>query len=162
MNKNFQKGTTLVESLLAIFIMTIVALGGAAFIFFSSARVNVERNKRAALEMANTRLEEMRAAGFIVVEPTVFGCPESHLDADGCDIKRLNDGTWALGSDEVTSINGITLPIVTNVRYVDDADPDSTVPDPPYGYIEAQVSVGFRAGVPNAIVTLTTYIQSLG
>ncbi|MFH1622274.1 MAG: hypothetical protein ABIA97_04045, partial [Candidatus Omnitrophota bacterium] len=56
-NKRSQKGTSLVESMLAILLIAIIALGGAAFIFFSTVRVNLERAKRIALEMANTRIE---------------------------------------------------------------------------------------------------------
>lgn len=167
-NKNSRKGTSLVESMLAILIITIVALGGAAFIFFSSARVNMERTKRIALEKANTRLEEVRSAGFSVVEPTVFGCLENYLD-DSCDIEKQSDDTWILGNNEVININGIMFPIATKVQYVDDDDPgriNSLPPDPPYGYIEVTVSVVYKEHPSDSTldlkVTFTTYIQSLG
>ena len=87
MKTNPQKGTSLVESMFAILIITIVALAGAAFIFFGSSRVNLERNKRVALEMANTRLEELHVSGYSSIEP-----PD---DTQAYFIERQG-GSWAI------------------------------------------------------------------
>lgn len=149
LNKSMSKGTTLVESLWAILIMTIVALAGAAFIFFSTVRVNLERTKRIALEMASTRLEELRASGYTSIEP-----PDSNLY-----YISEQAGAWvlALGDPgETVNIGDQIYPITTTVQYWD--DPDNPGSD---DYLLVAVSVAYRLN-PVMQVTLTTYIQSLG
>jgi len=150
LNKKLQKGTTLVESLLAILIMAIVALSGAAFIFFSSIRVNLERAKRAALEMANTRLEELRTSSYASIKP----------DDNSLHYISKQGGVWVIShSDpgETVDINGVNFPITTSVQYVDDPDISGSADD----YLLITVSVGYRQ-VPDTRVILTSYISFLG
>ena len=144
-----RKGTTLIESMWAILIMTIVALAGASFIFFSTVRINLERTKRIALEMASTRLEELRASGYTSIEP-----PDSNLY-----FISEQAGSWVLtlgDPGETVNIGDQIYPITTTVQFWD--DPDNPGTD---DYLLVVVSVGYKLN-PAMQVTLTTYIQSLG
>ena len=146
LNKNMRKGTTLIESMWAILIMAIVALAGGAFIFFSSIRVNQERVKRIALEMANARLEELHVAGYAGIDGVCGG--------SDCSIKK-NSGSWVIGNDELLDIRGVAYPIDTNIQY------DYISGESGYLFAEARVVYkeypsGSRQGMN---VTLTTFIR---
>lgn len=52
-------GTTLVEVILAIAVLAVLAIGGMSAISYSQSGINVQRTKRAAIDAANHRLEEM-------------------------------------------------------------------------------------------------------
>jgi type II secretory pathway pseudopilin PulG len=155
-NKKYCQGTTLVESLLAMLIMTIVALGGAAFIFFSSARIATERNKRVALEVANGRLEDLRAADFTDIQPLTTDYFSDYIDKSGGNWVVTDGGlnldpNPILGPGENADINGNLLPMTTTVRYID-ADGGSSS----YDYLLVNVSVNYRLN-SSETVQLSTY-----
>lgn len=139
-------GLTLVEVMIAIVILTIMALGSAAFLYHSRVGIFYQGNKRVALEAANSRLEEIRASQYDDVKPTGSDYNTHYLSGQV--------GNWVLADSdpgETKNINGRTLPIVTRVRYMDiDGEPDS------YDYIRITVSMGYRAGIDNT-VTLETF-----
>ncbi len=142
-------GLTLVEVMIAIVILTVMALGSAAFLYHSQVGIFYQGNKRVALEAANSRLEEIRASQYDDIKPT-----------EDYDIHYLSPdlsgqvGDWTPADNdpgETKNINGRTLPIVTKVRYMDiDGEPDS------YDYIRITVSMGYRAGIDDT-VTLETF-----
>ena len=133
------------EVMIAIAILTVMALGSVAFLYHSQVGISTHGNKRVALEAANSRLEEIRASQYDNIKPT----------ENDYDIHYLSGqvGNWALTDDdpgETMNINGKTLPIVTKVRYMDiDGEPNS-------GYIWITVSTGYRAGIDDT-VTLETF-----
>lgn len=131
------KGTTLVEVMLAIVILLIVTLGTGAFLYYSAIGIVTENNKRVALESANSRLEDMRAANYADMKP---------LDSDVHFIKKVG-GSWQRdgADDETVMINGISFPITTTVQYIED------------DYIYAVVRVGYKLNSSQR-VTLETYI----
>ena len=145
------KGATLIEVMLAMLILLIVAVGGAAFLYHSSSRIAIQRNKRVALEEANSCLEEMRISGYTVIEPTALGYP---ADWSAHGIKKAGTG-WIRNDtdDETVTINGIVLPITTTVQYV---DAQGEVPPNSYDYILAVVRIGYRVGSDER-VRLETY-----
>ena len=139
-------GFTLVEVLIAIVILTVVAIGGVAFIYHSQVGLIFQGDKRVALEAANSRLEELRASQYGNITPT----------GDDYDIHYLSGqiGSWTItDSDpsETKTINGKTLPIVTTVRYMDiDGGFNS------YDYIRITVNTGYREAISTTI-TLDTF-----
>jgi len=136
-----------VEVIIAIVILTVMALGGVAFLYHSQVGISTHGNKRVALEAVNSRLEEIRASQYNDI---------NDIMTNDYDIHYLSGqvGNWVLADSdpgETKNINGITLPIVTKVRYMDiDGEPDS------YDYIRITVSMGYRAGIDDT-VTLETF-----
>lgn len=134
------------EVMIAIVILTVMALGSVGFLYYSQAVISTQGSKRVALEAANSRLEEIRASQYDDIKP-----PENNYD-----VYYLSGqvGAWTLtDSDpgETRNINGIALPIVSTVRYMDiDGEPDS------YDYVQITVSAGYRTGI-NDMVTLETF-----
>jgi len=55
-------GFSLIEVLIALLILVIVILGGGAYFFYGRLGINREGYRRAALELASQRLEELKAA----------------------------------------------------------------------------------------------------
>ncbi len=137
-----QKGATLVEAIMAVFILLIVAVGGAAFIYHSTAGINIAENKREALRIANTRLEEVQSADFSEVAPPKDGL-DYYLSKDG-------NGNWVISTidpQEIVEINGVDLTMATKVWY------DDTTVD----YFRTRVEVEYRKGSSERII-LNTYI----
>jgi len=139
-------GLTLVEVMIAIVILMVMALGNAVFLYHSQVGIFTQGNKRVALEAASSRLEEICASDYNDIEP-----PEKNYD-----VYYLSGqvGGWTLTDNdpgETRNINGKTLPIVTEVRYMDiDGGTDS------YDYVQITVSTGYRTGT-NDMVTLETF-----
>lgn len=59
-----RRGSTLVETMLAIIILSVLVIGGAAFLTHGSSRMAIYRNRMAALELANSRLEAWRLSDY--------------------------------------------------------------------------------------------------
>jgi hypothetical protein len=132
--------------MIAIVILMVMALGSAAFLYYSQVGISTQENKRVALEAASSRLEEIHASDYNDIEP-----PEKNYD-----VYYLSGqvGGWTLADNdpgETKNINGKTLPIVTKVKYMDkDGGTDS------YDYVQITVSTGYRTGT-NDMVTLETF-----
>lgn len=153
MKMNKKKGATLVEAMVAIILLMLVALGGAAFIFYSSGRIAIERNKRAAVEIASGRLEFIRSMSYTI---------QSMLDPqdlDEHDIKYLPPAggveRWILDQPDLPiSINGVSpLNFINKVKQMDinvDGETD---------YLYVIVEVGYRPGIDNEKIRLETYIS---
>lgn len=141
-------GTTLVEVALAMLLLSIIAVGGGAFLYYSSGSIGLEQDKSAALEMANRRLEELRASAYADISPMPAEDWAPH------NIKR-SSGNWVIDGvdDETVTINSTAAPITATVQYVDD-DPVSAS----YDYLLAIVRIGYRPGSDDSI-TLETYIS---
>lgn len=67
---NFRKGTSLIEVMLAISVLAIVVLGTAFFSFYTSGRINIGKQQRAALQLASQKLEQLRADNEIGIDIT--------------------------------------------------------------------------------------------
>lgn len=132
--------------MVAIAILTVMALGSVAFLYHSQVGIFYQGNKRVAGEAANSRLEEIRASQYDNIKPTENNYNIHYLSGQV--------GNWALADSdpgETKNINGRTLPIVTKVRYMDiDGGTDS------YDYIWITVSTGYRADIEDT-VTIETF-----
>ncbi len=63
-NSRELSGSTLIEVLISMLILTIVLTGGMQYFIVTSKVMVLARHKEMAMEMANGALEEMRKAGF--------------------------------------------------------------------------------------------------
>ena len=142
-----RRGTTLIEVLWTCIILAIVALAAGAFVTLAGGTVSVTRNHRLGLEAANSRLEELRSAGFNAVRPTTLSYATNYLSRSG--------ESWAHSSTdpgEVLRILGENYPIITTVCYV-----DTNGGSPSYDILYVSVLVKYRKNEPNT-VKLWTYI----
>lgn len=113
-NTSSQSGATLVELVVAMLILSILAIAGAASMQLSRGMAAVQRDHRTALEVANGRLEDVREASFDAIRPTSMNYNTFYLSRTGAH--------WRVTSsdpDEKMLVNGRARPITTTVRYVD-------------------------------------------
>jgi len=145
-----EKGSSIVEAMVAIIFISLIVIAGAAFAYHSSVSTNLQRNKRLAIEAANLRLEEMRSATYTDIAPFPADNEDIHY------IKKVS-GSWEKDStdDETVNIHGIAFPITTTVHYIDAQD---DVPVNSYDFLRVVVRVGYRLN-PDERVTLETYIR---
>ncbi|MEK6732802.1 MAG: hypothetical protein AABY55_04170 [Candidatus Omnitrophota bacterium] len=150
-NTGKKDGGTLVESMLAIVFLLLLIIAGASFLYYGSANIIIEGNKRLAIEAANSRLEEIFYSDYTAIAPA---------PADDWDIHNIKKagGNWVIdgANDEVVTIHNITVPITTTVQYVD-LEGDS--PQNSFDYLRVVVSVGYRVNA-NERVILETYVGS--
>ena len=59
-----KKGTSLVEVMTAVLILTIVILGGSFFYVASTNQINLREQYRAACRLAGQKLEELKASDY--------------------------------------------------------------------------------------------------
>jgi len=64
-----KRGATLVELLVALFIIALIILGGGMFFFYGRVNVIREAHRRAALLVASQRLEALKAADWDDIAP---------------------------------------------------------------------------------------------
>jgi len=63
-----KKGTSLVEVMAAVLILTIVILGGSFFYVASTNQINLREQYRAASQLASQKLEELKAGSYYAIE----------------------------------------------------------------------------------------------
>ena len=143
-----KRSVTLVELVIAMLVLLTLVIAGASFFLYSKSRIALERNRRAAIEIATGRAELLLSSVYADIKPVPADDWDTHY------IKRVGED-WLVDSsdDETVTINNLTLPITTTVAYVDKND------DPPnsFDYILAVVRVGYRL-IPDERVELRTYI----
>ena len=138
-------GTTLIELMTACLILSVMAVATGSYLYYARAQVAIQQDKRVALEVANSRLESVRAAAFTLVDP-----PSSNYTAYYLDFMT---GAWRVGGTdpgETVIINGGSFPMTTTVQYMD-ADGGSSS----YDCLKVAVSVRYRKSTSDA-VTLGT------
>lgn len=59
-----KKGTSLVEVMVAVLIFMIVILGASFLFFYGRTQIDVQENRRVALQLAAQRLEELKAGNY--------------------------------------------------------------------------------------------------
>jgi hypothetical protein len=129
----------------ACLILAVVAVGTAACLYLSQGATAVQRNRRTALELASSHLEELRSAPYGSIRPSGVNYNLYYID-------RLT-GNWRVTGAyqaETVVVNGRARPITTTVRYVD-ADGGAATHD----CIRLTVSVGYGQGA-SEVVTVET------
>lgn len=128
-----RSGTSLVEVMVAVVLLAVLAIGGAASLHLARSQMVSQRNHRMALEVAGGRLEALRAAAYTQVTPLVQNYVANFVD--------LMTGAWRVSAadpGETVSIGGRARPMVTTVTYVD-ADAGSAS----YDLLRFRVSVQY-------------------
>ncbi len=139
-------GATLVEVMVASVVLAILALGVAASMALARGKTNVQRDHRSALELANARMEELRAAGYNEVKPTSLNYTTYYL------AKTTSVWTISAGDpNERVLLNNQLRPLRTTVQYVD-IDGGSAS----YDCLKLTVRVQFNSDA-NQLVTLETF-----
>lgn len=136
-----RSGSTLVEVLWAVGLLALMAIAAGSFVSMSSGVVSVTRNQRMALEAANSRLEDIRSAGFNAVRPTNLNFATYYLSRDG-DAWRISN----TDPQETLWIQGRAYPIVTTLQYMD-ASGGQTACE----MLQVTVTVFYRQNEPNKV-----------
>ena len=124
-------GFTLVETMIAMLILAVLALGGGAILYQAGKTVAIQNNKRVAVEAACQRLEQLCEKAYNNIKPPVFNS-QYYVDDD-----------FLLSTDNPdaeVSINGIMLPIVTTVERIGSSNFNG------YEYVRAIVRMQYRLG----------------
>jgi type II secretory pathway pseudopilin PulG len=139
-------GTTLVEVLISSLILAVLAVGTAGYLFHARAEVGQETDRRLAMEVANTRMEELRMADYHAFKPPAdnFGAYYLAKQGTGWDHSAADPG-------ETVMIDDRSFSIVSTVRYL---DVDGGLPS--YDYVAVTVQSVYGPD-PVEHVTLETY-----
>ncbi len=145
-----RQGGTLIEVAIGVLVLAILALGASMLYYQSWGSISVQRNRRAALVVASSRLEAMRAASYADIAPPTEDFNTYYVSASG-------SGWSVADSDpgEEVTINRFDYPILTTVAYTD-ADPSDGVSS--YDYLTVRVSVGYRQADASDRVVLETRV----
>ena len=132
-----RRGATLIEILLGLVIVAIASVATLQYFAYAKGNIGVQGNRRAALERARERLEQLLAANFNGIEPTLqpppaVQNPVTWLTCTGSPCawtKSLVRTTQTVAVDNFPS-----QPIETTVQWIDDpnsptASPGSFTPD---------------------------------
>ncbi|HMP75849.1 MAG TPA: hypothetical protein PKE12_06085 [Kiritimatiellia bacterium] len=134
-------GTTLVEVVVAILLLSILALAGAASLSWSRSTVAIQKSRRMAVEIASSRLEEIRAAPYTAVRPALNNYTTYFLSR--------TTGVWvvtAADPGETVEVNGRPRAMRTTVRYIDTDGGSSS-----YDALQVSVRVAYH-GSANSVV----------
>lgn len=104
-------GSTLIEVLVAVLLLTLVAVAGGAYVYHSRALVAIQRNRLIALELASSRMERLRSSRPAAIEPPG---PGPHY------LVPAGDGGWALSTadpGETVVLNHRSFPLQTVVEW---------------------------------------------
>lgn len=133
------------EVIFACVILAILVLAASQSMYFSKSIAAKQRSRRTALEIANGRLEDVRAAPYSQIASSTTNGTVRYL-------RRTSTG-WSISSSnpgETVQVNNFARPIVTTVQYID-ADGGSTS----YDCLKVIVRANYAAGA-NDYVQLET------
>lgn len=131
--------------MVACLVLATIALTAAASIQYARSMSVVQRDRRTALEMANSRLEDARGAAYASVRPSSSNYNVYYVSRTG--------SAWQVTAgnpNETTKVNGRSRPITTTVQYVD-VDGGSAS----YDCIRLWVSVQYSANASNLVILET-------
>jgi len=135
----------MVEVLTAMVILATLAVGMGGYLFMNQAALSLQRDKRVALEIANGRMEELRALSFGSLTAMLPGTNyNTHY------FYKAGPQTWsnsALPYFESTNVNGAVASMLTGIRLTG-----------PSNYLDMAVSVSFmRDNNPSNQIALETF-----
>lgn len=112
------RGVTLVEILIALVIIVVAAIGTLGFFAHGLGSIEKQGNRRAALEVARTRVERLMVANLDDVRPPDGNIRWLTLNCVG------GACTWSMSATEVAetvTVNGVAgRRMVTTARWADD------------------------------------------
>jgi len=140
-------GTTLVELMVALPIITLIILGGGMFFFYGRVNIIRESHRRAALLVASQRLEALKAADYKHIALNAPSYQPYYI---------THSSGWVLNSSEtkdtVTVDNLSDGQMLTQAQYMDDDSMNDS-----YDYLEITVTVEWSDNTTNR-VSLTTLV----
>ncbi len=146
-------GSSLVEVMIALLIVTVLVLGVAAFIYHGRASVYAQRDRLSVLEFVNGRMELLRAEPYTTVQPPTEDYQTYYLI-------RNSSGAWVGPRSSVTrewiTINSAgagrrRYRMTTTVRYIDVDGGTAS-----YDALEFTVAMRYRPGSTDEIA-MSTY-----
>lgn len=141
------RGTTLVEVMLALLIIALVILGGGMFFFYGRVNIMREAHRRAALLVASQRLEALKAADWDDIAHNPLSYEPYYI---------THGSNWALYLSEtketVTVDNLSDAQMLTEAQYMDDDGMDDS-----YDYLKIMVRVEWSDPASNR-VSLTSLV----
>ncbi len=143
-------GLTLVEVLVGILLLSIIAVGTAAYLYHARATMETVNRRKAATQLAAARLEQLRATPY-----DLFAIAMGAPSFDWRYLSNRADRVWAVyGSDpgEVLRVGSTDYPLTTRVRYRDRNGAGTT-----FDYLEFDVEVSYRPGVASSAVNVRSY-----
>ncbi len=142
------RGTTLIEVMIALLIIALVILGGGMFFFYGRTNIIREAHRRAALLVASQRLEALKGADWDDIALTSPLSYEPYYITHG--------SGWDLNLSEtketVTVGNPSSGEMLTEAQYMDDDGMDDS-----YDYLKIMVVVEWSDPVTNR-VSLTSLV----
>ena len=146
------RGTTLVEVMIALLIIALVILGGGMFFFYGRLNIIREAHRRAALLVASQRLEVLKAADYkkIAHNPLSYEPYYITYDIDS------SDWAWNLSETKETVMvgNPSSGQMLTEAQWQDDNLDDS---NDTYDYLKMTVTVEWSDPALNG-VSLTSLV----
>jgi len=123
--------------MVSVLILMIVAVAGARYLFTSDAVLAIQRNRRAALETANGRLEDLKA--------TFTSWP---VDANPDYITKNGTSwaTWGTYTNQYVTNNGVRMSLLTTLQWLDASSSNC---------VKATVSVAYRTNQSDQVVLQT-------
>lgn len=108
-------GMTLIEIMVAIVILSILAVGGAAAAHMSRRTIIIQRNRREAIGRAHHRLEMLRAAKYSQLAPATLDYTSYYVATNiaGTLIVQASD------PGQTDTVGGLVVPVETRLQYVD-------------------------------------------
>ena len=155
MKTKYKSGFSLIEIMVAALLLAVIAVGGAAVLSHTGVSIQIQGNKRVALELANARLETARAQNYYglggILPPLLDVEGQYYLtDANRDHILDLNEGEQL---DQI-SLGGKTYDMITGiVRRSSDASPDFNTE-----YLDVTVSVRYRPGSTEEVAVRALFI----
>ena len=137
-----KRGGTLVETMVACVLLAVLAIAGVSALYQTGSGLAIQKQRRIALGLANSRLEELRSAPYAALTALIA------LNYNTNAIRKTS-GQFVLGSGETVSMSGKLMPVTTTLQYAD-ADGGSAS----YDMLRLTASVQYRSA--GDVVTLQT------
>ena len=138
MKKNHKAGFSLIEIMVSALLLAVLAVGGASVLYHTGAGVQVQGNKRIAMEYARSRIEASKLADYFVLRNQA---PDDPVSVS-------------------TTVNGVALGITTDIILHGD-DPDD--PNGQFGrlgneFLELEIQVQYGRSSDETVVMNTTRV----
>lgn len=144
-DRSSRRGATLVEIIVAILILSILAVAGAVSLHYARSTASVQKQRRLATEIAGSRLEELRAASYAAIRPPAADYTVRYLTRSGT--------VWTVSNPAVTEnvqVGELTRPMETTVQFVDSDGASAS-----YDALRLTVSVQYYANAASWVILET-------
>jgi len=157
-------GFSLVEVVVSVLVLVVLALGGAAMMYHTGANIKIQGNRRVALELANKRMEIVRAQFYYAIAPDAYGAGNmEYLKPKPSSKPSGEDDPYLLihqkqSFTETTTLQGINYLMRTEIVRWDPDDANSPYPDFNPECIGVTVRVAYRNGTADSVELKTALL----